>query len=305
MHKLDKCSVCGSGQLYRLFTKQIPKSPPWTDFLSPAALPCDISGLVCGTCGFIFKSPVFDEPELARLYNLDGAPISAEALQLASRNAARRAADLYAEVSPWLPGGSTHVLDVGGRNGELMTRFLEHGHRVSVLDMDGGQPVDTRIEKIRNPFTALHGRTFDAVTMLHVLEHVESPREFLAHASTLLPPGGLVYVEVPSELLTPLVFRHIGDHRHLVYFTRESLTSVFRAAGFDCLNCTLTTGFVGAPLPVLRAIGRKATPSRHWQPRRGAVFRSLREVAHPLPWKIRALNAMAKAARNSDTPPVE
>ncbi len=237
MHNVNKCSLCGGDNLVGLYTKTIDNDRPWSDFLRSKDLPSQLSALACKECGLIFQSPVYDDEELQLLYNLGSDPASQEAIAMAEVNSSRRAKDVYNAFTPWLDASKGSVLDVGGRSGELMRLFVKAGYEVSVLDMDGGDPVDARIEKIRKPFLDLHEYSFNAITMLHVLEHVVSPRQFLEHACGLLTPNGLLYIEVPSELLTPIVFRHIGDHRHIVYFSRETLRATLEIAGFTCLSC--------------------------------------------------------------------
>ncbi len=40
--------------------------------------------------------------------------------------------------------------------------------------------------------------SLDAVVSFHVLEHVDSPSQFLRHVNRILRPGGLAYLEVPN-----------------------------------------------------------------------------------------------------------
>lgn len=295
MHKVHRCALCGGDRFFDLYTKTIQNERPWSAFLRTQDLPAQLSARVCKACGWIFQSPMYDDDELHRLYNLESEPASAEAVAMGEVNAHRRAQDVFAELRPWLGSSLRAILDVGGRNGELMGPFVERGHDVSVLDMDGGQPLSAGVKKIRKPFLALEGCRFGVVTMLHVLEHVESPLAFLTHAHDLLEPDGLLYIEVPSELLTPLMLRHVGDHRHIVYFSRATLRSTLEAADFDCLLCQLKVGFVGSRLPVIRAVARKAARQpQAWRPGRWALVRSLAEVLHPVPMIVRALNLIQR-----------
>src|SRR6185436_6978988 len=64
---------------------------------------------------------------------------------------------------------------------------------------------------------------FDLVIMSHVLEHVWHPTNFLRVATSLVKPGGYIYIEVPFELYTPLVRKKLGDPCHVGYFSIHTL----------------------------------------------------------------------------------
>ncbi len=288
MFRLTECRLCKGRSLFTLYRQTIDYSSPWTEFLERSNFPLTVQGKICTSCGWIFKDIGYDAEELARLYNLEEEAASAEAEMLAGENAKYRGLRIFQTVEPWLPS-TGKILDVGGRNGELMQTFLERGFEVSVLDMDAGHPASPGISKIRAPFLAWDANGFDLLTMSHVLEHTESPGGFLSHARQLLKEDGLVFVEVPSELLTCLIRRHVGDHRHLCYFTRETLNAFLEIAGFECLSCKLLVDLVGSRIPLLRAVARKegGAPIGTFRAKRGALIRSLSDVLHPLPWLAR------------------
>jgi len=79
--------------------------------------------------------------------------------------------------------------------------------------------------------------TYDLVTLVHSLEHVEDPVAVLAAVRPRLAPGGTLFVEVPHagtvELWRPEPRRWILDlPAHLYHFTPGSLTGLIAAAGF-------------------------------------------------------------------------
>jgi len=230
------------------------------------------------------------------MYHFAEAEISPEAKQMATLNAERRGTEVLSMLAAWLDRTPGSVLDVGGRNGELMGAFIRRGYQVNVLDMEAGEPVFPSIRKIRLPFLRWDGGRYDLITMLHVLEHTSTPSRFLCHAHSLLKEQGLLYVEVPSELLTPLLFRRVGDYRHIGYFSRQTLRRYIEGAGFECLSCRLCLGFVGSRLPVVRAIGRKVTAARAEKSlhmgSRGKVIGTVAEAFHPMPVLVRLMNRL-------------
>jgi len=83
--------------------------------------------------------------------------------------------------------------------------------------------------------------TFDVVTMLAVLEHLEDPEGVVAEVFRVLKPGGLLMMTVPSNASQPvlefLAFtlhviseEEIRDHKR--YYNRRSLVGLLDRNGF-------------------------------------------------------------------------
>jgi SAM-dependent methyltransferase len=79
-------------------------------------------------------------------------------------------------------------------------------------------------------------RSFDAITLFDVLEHVPDPIAFVASCRRLLKPDGLLFVNVPD--IGSGIARLLGKRwplllpEHLNYFDRNSLQRCAGAAGF-------------------------------------------------------------------------
>lgn len=83
--------------------------------------------------------------------------------------------------------------------------------------------------------------SFDLVTMLAVLEHLEQPKAILREIYRILDTGGELVLTVPSKLAKPvlefLAFRvgvvsrtEIADHK--AYYNRSSLVHILASTGF-------------------------------------------------------------------------
>jgi hypothetical protein len=78
---------------------------------------------------------------------------------------------------------------------------------------------------------------YDAITMYHLIEHLDSPRAGLLTARELIAPTGVLMIETPAAdsaffLLAPARWRQlIPDHYH--FFTRATLTRLLRETGFE------------------------------------------------------------------------
>jgi len=294
MKQINFCDLCGSYNIHTLYKKSINFSSPWSNFIKENEFPILVSGTICKNCGWIFQNPSYTDDELDLLYNYsDSQSLSKEAESLANLNAKKRSQILYDNISKYFTNHTKRILDVGGRNGELMQSFDTNIFNISVLDMDAGNPINNDIKKIRIPF--LNFETvikFDLITMLHVLEHTDSPKSFLKKAYTLLNDNGLIYIEVPSELITHLLIRHVGDHRHLGYFSSKILAKYLVSNGFDCIYCNIVEGLVGGRVAVVRAIGRKNNTLNRlsFKNENFLLFKSIIEIFNPIPIIVRLKN---------------
>ena len=220
-----------------------------------------LSTVACQRCRFIFQPECFSDALLTALYEQDTSFAFGEAeeeMPIIKSGLVERQKVISKAMSAHGITKGAAVLDVGGGRGECCQHLVQR-HRVVVADTTEIPPVDPRIEKVLGLFSAnLEKGTFDVVVMNHVLEHVFSPTTLLASAHNVLKEGGILIVEVPFELYTPLVFRHLGDWRHVAYFCRSTLQQFLEKSGFVVDQVMLEEGCYGVRrLPVVRAVARK------------------------------------------------
>jgi len=154
----------------------------------------------------------------------------------------RRAIDYKYRNLP-RPGRGSHVLDVGCGSGEWLALAETSGWVPHGIDFDPKcveracqRGLDVRHDTIE---TYAHAsETFDAVTMSHVIEHVDNPPSALRKIFALLRPGGMLYLDTPNiDAPTHHQFgkywRGLETPRHLVLFNPDSLRSLLRASGFE------------------------------------------------------------------------
>jgi SAM-dependent methyltransferase len=223
-----------------------------------------LSTVACRRCRFIFQAERFSDDLLTDLYEQDTSFAFGEAeeeIPLIKSGLVERQEVISKAMSAYGMTEGAAVLDVGGGRGECCQHLVQR-HRVVVADTTETPPVDPRIEKILGLFSAnLETGTFDVVVMNHVLEHVFSPTALLASAHSVLKERGILIVEVPFELYTPLVFRHLGDWRHVAYFCRATLRQFLEKSGFTVDRVVLEEGRYGVRrLPVIRAVAHKEAP---------------------------------------------
>ncbi len=131
----------------------------------------------------------------------------------------------------------TRLLDAGAGRGRFVATARAAGY-----DAVGIEP-STR--GTRSPFVTevsideaeIAPGSLDAVTLWHVLEHLDDPRAALARISSWLAPGGTLLVGVPNiaswqALLGGERWYHLDVPRHRVHFSPAGLEALLRACGF-------------------------------------------------------------------------
>jgi len=88
---------------------------------------------------------------------------------------------------------------------------------------------------VRNVFftdaAGLQEEAYDAVVSFHVFEHVKEPSDFIARASRLVKPGGLLYVEVPNLARPGSHFDDFLQFPHLYNFSSNTLRNYVSVIG--------------------------------------------------------------------------
>lgn len=157
----------------------------------------------CDRCRLLYPNP-FPEPlDSQRLYADPDKYFAAH--DTSERVAAFRS--VAREICRRQPGRTPSLLDVGAGRGEMVQAARAEGMR-DVVALEPSVAVRDSAETIHGvdalPFTIEEyaeqaDRTFDAVTLNAVLEHVPDPDSMMATAAKLLHPGAILYLDIPNE----------------------------------------------------------------------------------------------------------
>jgi SAM-dependent methyltransferase len=209
----------------------------------------------CASCGLVRLNPRPDVSELARIYPpgyyaynlLSDTPTEELPFtdRMKMRMYQRRLVDLVGRLGK---PGSMRILDIGCADGRLLdwyaasdvgARLETHGIELSESAAEtararGHRVVTGRFEIERE---LEHGR-FDLMMALHVIEHVDDPLGFAAHASELLAPGGVLLVTTPNWDSADA--RRFGGHwggnhfpRHWTLYDEDTLRSLAARVGLE------------------------------------------------------------------------
>jgi SAM-dependent methyltransferase len=132
------------------------------------------------------------------------------------------------------------LLDIGAGRGRFVASARAAGWSAS-----GIEPSARGVEAARSVYglelerasLADASGTYDAISMWHVLEHLDDPGGALARVASLLPAGGVLLVGVPNlASVQARVGRgrwfHLDLPRHRTHFTPAGLRSLLERHGF-------------------------------------------------------------------------
>jgi 2-polyprenyl-6-hydroxyphenyl methylase / 3-demethylubiquinone-9 3-methyltransferase len=151
------------------------------------------------------------------------------------------------------PLAGLRIADIGCGGGILAESLAELGARVTAIDPapnniavatrhaeKSGLAIDYR--NMTAEALAKSGESFDIVTALEVIEHVDGPKAFVAKLAQLARPGGLLFLATIDRTLksyalaivgAEYVLRWVprGTHNHDKFIRPDELSAWLRAAG--------------------------------------------------------------------------
>jgi 2-polyprenyl-3-methyl-5-hydroxy-6-metoxy-1,4-benzoquinol methylase len=145
-----------------------------------------------------------------------------------------------------LPRGKA-LLEVGCHSGVLLDRFRGQGWSVSGVEPDGRAAnfarshygLDVRASTLED--AGYDPATFDAVVMLHVIEHLDDPAGTVETIARVLRPRGFLVVETP--VYDTLMYRVLGRRErslscdgHIVFYTGRTLAALLERCGFEIVT---------------------------------------------------------------------
>jgi len=190
----------------------------------------------CGQCSFVSLRPLPSAELLARYYDLDywssGQAGSSGMMATFFRF---RMAGIIRDIRRFI-GIKSRVLDWGAGDGSLLRLLGRAGYDAWGIDRYSVPSVQDRLINASIEEADFPPEHFEAITCLHVLEHLADPAASMKSALSLLKPGGLLVLETPN--ISSLGFKLFKERwqpleipTHLNHFSSQSLETLLRILG--------------------------------------------------------------------------
>ena len=239
------CELCGNHHVEIVATHDRDASP--------------LQVVMCPQCGLVWNDPRASADALAAYYREEYRRDYKGALEPKLRHtlrAARVAVDRCRQLRGDLTRGEP-VLDLGAGGGEVVYVLRQLGFPASGIEPNAGYARFAR-ERLQVPVTSgswqeasVEPGSLSAVTLFHVLEHLDSPLHAMRLIQGWLRTGGLLWIEVPNVEAVCQAPSHRFHRAHLYNFNAATLDAMGRRAGFEVVR-TFTSADGGNVTSVLR-----------------------------------------------------
>jgi predicted SAM-dependent methyltransferase len=233
----------------------------------------------CGTAVTAGDPPAFADAHEAGAY-APGAPRGSRAAAPILRAFDHRRLGL-------LDGARSPLLDVGAGRGRFVAYAREHGWDARGIEPSGRSSAPN-VDAVALEDAVVEPGSVGAITLWHVLEHVEDPAAALARLHGWLRPGGTLLVGVPN--LDSLQARIAGPHwyhldlpRHRTHFTATGVQRLLERTGFRVQD-TEHVLLEHNPFGLWQSALNRVTPTPSW------LFHALKRNA-----RVRAADAVPTA----------
>lgn len=226
--------------------------------------------VMCPRCGLVWNDPRPSAEALAAYYREQYRQDYKGTLEPKPRHtlrAARVAVERCRQLRSELIRGQS-VLDLGAGGGEVVYVLRKLGFEARGIEPNEGYARFAR-ERLEAPVESgcwqeaeIPDGTLAAVTLFHVMEHLDKPFEALRLIHRWLRSGGMLWIEVPNVEAVCQAPSHRFHRAHLYNFNDATLAALGRRAGFDVVR-TFTSADGGNVTAVLRKTDHPAgeTPS--------------------------------------------
>lgn len=198
----------------------------------------------CVNCGLIFQNPMPSEKERLELYSTDyfkhGYLDTGNQIGLYDQ-----ATFFLARLLRYSDKG--RLLDIGAASGAYVRAAIDKGwkaHGIELSPLAVAFAKDYwKVDLIQGTVEQAHFQNnfFDAIILVHTLEHLPDPLETLKEINRILKKTGILYVSLPN--IASHKAKKLGEKwgalkpaEHLFFFSPKTLKLLFEKAGFDIVR---------------------------------------------------------------------
>lgn len=171
--------------------------------------------------------------------------------------------NLIKGLEKYLPDGG-HVLEIGCGTGANLRAIKEKGYHVTGLELDSNAIKYCKdLEVLQADATAIlpyQDNTFNAVIMLDVLEHLDSPLNVVDEIWRIIKPEGLIVVMVPAD---PGLWSYwdemLGHYRR---YTKKTLNESF-GDKWQVLDMSYSFSWMYYPVKLFRKLKKDKVEDDH------------------------------------------
>jgi len=243
------CDICGQDDVRHVGTLPPPEALPWPMHrLGASVLALDgqaIHLVECQGCGLVYMNPRLTERAVERFYDTVYAASAAEMFESDQAGQVRYYLDTLSRL---VRSPHPHLLDIGCGAGQLLIQAQARGWLIDGAELSAyaaqhaSQALGVPIHHGDFRTMGLPPGSLDAVTLIHVIEHVRAPVDFLRDAAALLKPGGVLMFDAPNvDSAEARLARWLGQPwrgfiiEHLSYFRPALLRRLVRDLGLELL----------------------------------------------------------------------
>ena len=202
--------------------------------------------LRCRTCALLSIDPMPSEAQIASHYE--------QKFKAGNYSTIRAFADeyrtIYRQYLTWMgeftPLEGARCLDVGCFTGELIDLLLNEAHSDAYgveLQSEAAAIAESRFpgrvfrHNIDRPSEFLPDGSFDVITMMGFIEHVQMPESLLVRSRALLKDGGWLFLQTPNASSWPARFSRsfwppLAPVEHLFLFSEDAIAKALDRSGF-------------------------------------------------------------------------
>ena len=239
LKRVKECPVCGSTERKLLYTSNINDFDSEDFKITDSQYGKHWQMYRCENCSFVYSDPVPTKKLLEKLYSSIEDP-DYDIEEEGRKNNFIRILKRIKEIK-----NKGRLLDIGAATGIFMKLAKDEGYEVMGIEPSkwaakraeekyGLKMENTTFEKFESQ------ESFDIITMLDLIEHVENPIVILQKANSLLKKNGLLVIVTPEidsfiRKLTGSKWWHFRPP-HLNFFNKKSLIYALNREGFDVLR---------------------------------------------------------------------